>query len=295
MGVNFFKGAALGMAKVTSYDSPLPEMTKYDRIEFVSEWNGEGFVIDKIYGVNDPVDMEEMYRSVAKDFAPKWTPTTYLLAEFNGNLNGGNVPGIEAEIVSWSIYRYDIKKETLTLVGEVSSSKSTWNDYTASKDGKYQYWIFALTENRGIRGMSSAIKTNDVVHDYFGWFLIDVEKDTAYAFNLNYNAGAVQQGEDYVEHNTNSKYHVFSRGRNNYLEGTVTAIVADDCSADTQSLEFIESIREFILSDRNKIVKDNKGRVFKAFVSGYQDSDVAPYSDGEFKFIDFSFKESGEP
>ena len=292
MSANFFNGAALGMAKITSFSPTIPDMTKYDQIQFLAEDSSEGgFVIDKIYGVNGVISTDEINRSISKEFAPKWTPSTYLMAEFNGNTNGGNIPGISTEIDQWLIYRYDEKDGTLTPVAKEDGHEAEWFDYGASKDNVYKYWIFATTKNGE---MSSPIITNEVQHEYFGWFLIDVENKTAYAFNLNQAGGAVAQGESYVEHNTNSKYHIFSRGKKNYLEGSVSAIVADNCSADTQSLELIESIREFILSDREKIVKDNKGRVFKAFVSGYQDSDVAPYSEGEFKFIDFSFKESGE-
>lgn len=287
MSANFLKGAALGMSKITSYSPRIPSISEYDEVMFFGGANGA--TIDKIYGVNVDVTYADLVNSSTETFTPHWTPSTYLLAEFNNTLNGGNVPGINSEIIKWLVYRYDKNTGQLKPVSEVDVSDNEWIDYTAAKDNTYQYWIFAMTKDE----MSAPMKTNMVDHEYFGWFLIDVEQNTAYAFNLNQTGGGVGQGENYVEHNTNSRFHVFSRGRTDYLEGSVTAIVSDDCTADTQSLELIEAIREFIMSDREKIVKDNKGRVFKAFVSGYQDSDVATYSDGEFKYIDFSFKQSG--
>lgn len=288
MSANFLKGAALGMSKITAYSPKVPDLSEYDEITFFG--GSIGAIIDKVYGVNGEVTYADLAQSTDTAMRLKWTPNTYLMAEFNNTLSGGNVPGINSEIIKWLVYRWDAKNSQLKPVSEIDVSQSGFIDYTAARGDTYQYWIFATTKNE----ISAPLKTNMVNHEYFGWFLIDVEQNTAYAFNLNQAGGAIQQGEDYVEHETNSRFHVFSRGRKDSLEGSVTAIVADDCSADTQSLELVESIRNFILSDREKIIKDNKGRVFKAFVSGYQDSDVAPYSDGEFKFIDFAFKQTGE-
>lgn len=288
MSANYLKGAALGMSKITAYSPKLPSISQYDEVTFFG--GTAGVVIDKVYGVNGEVAYADLATSAGTDFKPKWTPSTYLMAEFNHTLNGGNVPGINSEIIKWLIYRWDTKTAQLKPVAEVDVSQNGYIDYTAARDNTYQYWIFAVTKDE----ISAPLKTGMVDHEYFGWFLIDVEQNTAYAFNLNQNGGGINQGENYVEHNTNSRFHVFSRGRTDYLEGSVTAIVADNCSADTQSLELVESIRNFILSDREKIIKDNKGRVFKAFTSGYQDRDVAPYSDGEFKLIDFAFKQTGE-
>lgn len=287
MSVNYLKGAALGMSTLTSYTPKAPAISKYDEITFFG--GTSGVALDKVYGVNGDITYADLVESANDLFQPKWTPDTYLMAEFNDSLAGGNVPGVNSEILKWLVYRLDVNSGQLKPVSEVDVSQNMWIDYTAPKDGTYQYWIFGVTKTE----MSAPIKSNIEDHTYYGWFLIDVEHQTAYAFNLNQTGGGVQQGENYVEHNTNSRFHIFSRGRTNFLEGTVTAIVADDCSADTQSIELVESIREFIMSDREKIIKDNKGRVFKAFVSGYSDTDVATYSDGEFKYIDFAFKQSG--
>lgn len=281
---NFLNGSAVGMTFISSYQ-PSPTLAHYDQVEFY----GNG-VFDKIYGTNNPLDKSLIDSWSAPSWKPTWKLDTYLLAEFDGSASGGNVPNISDPIKRWVIYRLDMDTQDLKRVGETDVDVETYVDYTNSKGRRSQYWIIAANDTE----MSSPLKTDVVVTDYYGWHLIDIERRISYAFNLNQTGGNVSQNENVTEYNTNQKYNVYSRGASNFIEGSVQALVAEDCLEFGQSLEFLESIREFIVSGRPAIVKDDKGRVFKAFVSGYQETPVVNNIEGDYKYISFNFKECGE-
>ena len=214
----------------------------------------------------------------------------YLICEFNGGISGGNVENITSKVKKWLLYRGLQGASSMKLVSALEANETFFKDFTASKTHNYQYRLFAQTENE----MSVPMDTNVVYCNYFGWFLIDEENQVAYSFGNNLEDTTISQVEDVTEYSTNKRFSVHSRGNMDYLSGSVTAVVTDNCSAQIQTVEHLEELRNFILSDRPKIVKDNKGRAFYAFVDGYTESDVFNGADGDFKYITFNFKEMEE-
>lgn len=284
---NYFNQAASGISAVTSHSQTAPSISTYDKVTFYGE---DGCVIDKIYGVNRILTSDEIGANSTPFFSPKWEPDVYLLCEFNGGISGGNVENITSNVEKWLLYRGLEDGSTMKFICELPANEVSYKDFTASKTHDYKYRLFAQTKNE----MSVPMDTNDVYCDYYGWFLIDEERQIAYSFGKNLSDTTTSQVEDVTEYSTNKRFSVHSRGNMDYLSGTVTAIVTDDCAAQVQSVEHLEELRNFILSDRPKIVKDNKGRSFRAFVDGYTESDVFNGADGDFKYVSFNFKEIEE-
>ena len=68
----------------------------------------------------------------------------------------------------------------------------------------------------------------------------------------------------------------------------------EDLCKMSQSVDYVEQLREFIFSDRKKYLKDNKGRIYNVFTSGYSDSMITYGIKDEPRYISFDFKEIGE-
>ena len=284
---NFFNAAASGIAAVTSHNPTVPKISTYDKVTFYAQG---GCVVDKIYGVNRILTRDEIDENSTQSFSPKWRPDVYLICEFDGGTSGGNVGNITSSVQQWLLYRGVKGGSTMKFLCSLPAGETFYKDYTAAKTHDYQYRLFAQTETE----ISTPMDTNDVYCNYYGWFLIDETLNEVYPFGMNLNDTTTTQVEDVTEYSTNKRYSVHSRGNMDYLSGTVTAIVTDDCTGTEQTVGYLESLREFILSDRPKIVKDNKGRAFRAFVDGYSESDVFVGADGDFKYVSFNFKEIEE-
>lgn len=289
--VNFLKGAFLGTAMFTGYNPTVPDFAAYDKITFYGGDTGTGgCIIDKVHGENKIMTKDYILSKSNLEFSPKWDLDTYLLCEFDRNFAGGNVVNITSPITDWLIYRSEVGSNQLDLIKEIDVKQEEFIDFTALKERTYIYYLFGKNDTE----ISSPLVTEEVYCDYYGWFLIDVDNKKSYIFDLNLSDGSIAQNEAVAEYTTNLKYNAYSRGNTDFISGTITALVMDDWCNMTQSVDYVEELREFILSDRKKYVKDRKGRIFRVFTSGYVDSMITSGLKGEPRYITFTFKEMGD-
>lgn len=288
---NFYKGAFTGITFLTSYVPSIPDPSSYDKVIFYAgEGENGGCIIDKVYGINGVLSSDEINKNSDINFAPKWLSNTYLLSEFNNSYAGGNVTSITTPITEWQIYRSEENGNLLEKVGEVDVLTESFIDYTALKNNIYTYYLFGKNDVE----ISSPLTSEPVNCDYYGWFLIDVDNNVAYMFDLNFSGGQISQEEEISEYNTNLQYNAYSKGATNFISGNITALVMEDLCKMSQSVDYVEQLREFIFSDRKKYLKDNKGRIYNVFTSGYSDSMITYGIKDEPRYISFDFKEIGE-
>ena len=288
---NYYHGAMLGVSFLTGYSPSIPEPSSYDKVTFYGGDTGRGgHIIDKVYGLNVTMTKEQIDKNSTLYFSPKWTPETYLLCEFEHSYSGGNISNITSPILNWAIYRSESDSDVLELIDEIDVLEQSYIDFTALKNKKYTYYLFGKNDTE----MSLPLITNEVESYYHGWYLIDEENKISYMFDLNLSGGEINQVEDISEYNTNLPYKAYSKGAMNYVEGTITALVMDDLCEMKQTVEILEELRSFIFSDRTKYLKDNKGRIFKVFTSGYKDNFITAGIKDEPRYVSFDFKEVGE-
>ena len=250
---NFYKGAFTGVAFYTNYTPFIPEPSAYDKVTFYAgDSTFGGCTIDKVYGVNGEQEPAEIAQNANLNFVPVWGPDVYLLAEFNNSYSGGNVTNITSPITEWQIYRAEVGESDITQVGTVDVLEQQFIDYTALKNKDYIYYLFAANDTE----ISSPLLSNEVHCDYYGWYLIDVENDIAYVFDIDFNGGTIEQNEEIEEYNTNLPYNAYSRGATNFVSGTITALVPEDMCTLDQPVDYVENLRAFIFSDRLKYLKD---------------------------------------
>lgn len=288
---NFYHGAIIGTAFITGYSPSIPELKEYDRITFYGGDTGKGgYILDKVWGLNGEITETQIDANSYMGFSPKWTLDTYLLCEFSHSYSGGNVTNIDAPILNWLIYRSEEGVDVLKLIDKVDVSEKEYIDFTALKNKSYKYYLFGQNNTE----ISAPLITDRVDCYYHGWYLIDVENKISYMFDLNLSGGDISQVENISEYNTNLPYQAYSRGETNYIEGNIKALVMSNLCEMKQDVEVLEELKEFIFSNRLKYLKDNKGRIFKVFTSGYKDSLIEHGIKDEPRYISFDFKEIGE-
>lgn len=286
---NYITGHAVGI--YTTDNKPVKDKKekeiKYDSVTFYG--GSGGVILDKIYGTNEKItpEMIKEYSYASKELY--WKVGTYLMCWFENTLSGGNLPNVEEGITDWIIYRVDVDTKETIRIATLPSDKKEYHDYTALKDRKYEYWLIGINNNEA----SAPLISNRVECKYVGWFVIDPENETVFAFNLNDDNGGISVNETIHEYTTDGKYNVFSRGSTNFVSGNISAILYEYLDNFKQSTEFLDKFREFIRSERKKYVKDKKGRIYNSFLSGYSET---PFSNDPRNpmTISFSFKECGE-
>ena len=287
---NFYHGAFLGATFLTSYSPSLPQNSSYDKVTFYGgDSKKGGCIIDKVYGFNGVLTEDYINTNSNIEFKPQWLPDTYLLAEFDNSYAGGNVSNIVSPITNWMIYRSEVGSNVLTKLDTIDVMEEKYIDYTALKNKEYIYYLFAKNDTE----ISSPLTSSSVECDYNGWHLIDVEDKVSYLFDINFSGGDISQVEDINEYNTNKQFMAYSRGATNYIEGSIRALVMDNLCDMKQGVDYVEQLRRFIYSDKPKYLKDNKGRIFKVFTSGYSDSYITQGIKDEPRYISFNFKEIG--
>ena len=288
---NFYHGAFLGVTFLTGYSPTIPELSSYDKVTFYGgDSNKGGYIFDKVYGENGEMTRQIIDANSNTLFEPRWDLNTYLLCEFDHSYSGGNVSNIASPILNWMIYRMETGTNTLQLLDKIDVLEEQYTDFTALKNKTYQYYLFGQNATE----ISAPLITNNVDCYYHGWYLIDVENKISYMFDLNFSGGDIEQVENIAEYNTNLPYNAYSKGNTNFLQGNITALVMDDLCTMKQNVEILNELRAFIFSDRLKYLKDNKGRIFKVFTSGYKDNFITAGIKDEPRYVSFDFKEIGD-
>jgi hypothetical protein len=170
-------------------------------------------------------------------------------------------------------------------------SATTYRDFKALIKEEYEYYLFGQGESE----ISSPLVSNNIQPDYYGWFIIDEENSIAYKFDTNMSSDALTPDEDFTEYQTNAKYNAFSRGKRNAIRGSIRAIMGNiESNNIDQSNSLLSQFRDFIVSDRPKLLKDRKGRIYRIFSYGYSEQQLNDNIQEQVIVSSFSFVELGE-
>lgn len=265
-----------GVDVLLGYVTPIPQLNGFNSITFGDDDNGSGMVISNVWGqekVNiggEWTNMTTEYLDSYNPLSAVWTKYTYLLANFNNNLNGGIIDGV-GNITKWVLYRWDDKTRQAVLLGSFDAETKQYIDYTVLLNTKYRYLLYVYGDN----GSSSALQTDIISVNYYGYFLIDVENDIVYKFDTNFSGGDLQQNTEHSSFKTNNKYQTYNVGDLQYLSGNISALVryanSDDYTNNTVGL--LQNLRDFIKDgERVKILKTRKGEGWYVFTYDYSDS-----------------------
>lgn len=296
----FLSGNFLGVSPLIGAIDIIPQVTQYNVFKF--HGGNTGATFSKIWGKDTLLTANEINGYTLDSYVnpdlpdgeSMWQafPNTYFYTSFENSLNGGNITGITYAINSWLLYRQEINSNTMEYLATLTPENITYYDFTALNNKTYTYYIFV--NDSAI--LSNRIETLPIKSDYYGWFLVDVENNRAYHFDINLSVGNNSFKDSLTEHKTNNRTNSFSRGSSFSIEGTIEAIVSKNNKKEDiiNTNDDLKSLSEFIQSDRPKLLKTRRGELYKVFTYGYQERLLNP-SLGENIYISaFNFKEEGD-
>jgi len=255
----FLNGTFLGYSSFLA--SQLQPMSiAYNKISI----NGVA-VFDKLHVVIDTLTLDYLLSlNITEELS--WTTNTVMEAEFNNNLNAGNL-NLGGTVTKWEVYRVANNSSALVKVASLSGDAESFIDYTIPAYDTYTYSVFGSTSTE----ISEPLTAAPVYADFFNYFLVDEDTNTVYLFDLNASLGTTQNQEDVTIYNTYNQFPTISQGARKYRTTNLSAICGDvECNnVLTQPPVYIDSLRDFIMNGRSKIFKTRKGDVQRVYTSNF--------------------------
>lgn len=198
-------------------------------------------------------------------------------------------PNINLIVQSIIIYRQEYNKTKVEAIANIPLGQLHYSDYYAKSTIKYSYFI-------GLYGYAQVISepnespfpaddyyviigstpTAYLESSYYGWFLIDLDSDKSYMFDVQFDGGEFNQEDDFTKYKTNKKYGAYSVGNTKSYSGSQTALV----SVSNLGIDFVSTndiLKEIsnVVSPSNtnrKIIKDRRvpTRIFSVFTHGFK-------------------------
>jgi hypothetical protein len=283
----YLSGIFLGYSTFTRA-IPTATATAYSRIKFLGNC-----AIDNVHIVNETLTDEEI-DDIDILTTPQWDDDhTIALATFEGGWGAGNIDNLNESIISWDVYRKIVGESTLTKVATVDYGTNGLIDYLTKANNTYQYEIFPVTANQ----IGNAILTNEILADYYGWFLIgqdDDETEYVYKFDLNLNFDGFTYSEDFTEYETFTKYNAFAKGSRDFLKGKISCIAGNLNTNDTfnQTLDVLEDMKTRIQSISTKTLKSRKGELYNVKTHNFKITPLDNRLGTQPYIIEFEFIQS---
>lgn len=220
-----------------------------------------------------------------------WDLDTQLDADFDGNINAGNIDYVVAQISSIKVKRRKAGTFDWYTLYEVPVSDPTdidfvRYDYLAQNEEEYEYAIVPIIGN-----VEGEYSMNSITSEFYGVFITDGE--TSYKFKENVSYASFERVHlTGIYEPYGSKYPiVVSNGELSYDRGNVTGSVivfdSDEQLDRKSTVERLTAIKNFLGTSSAKILKDFNGNIW--LVNIYDNIPMTYYSEVGMGFASVSF------
>lgn len=201
-----------------------------------------------------------------------WDYDTIMDADFNGNLNAGNVDFLVEEISAIKIKRrIQGTFEWLTLntipVNSVEDLTFVFNDLLNAYDVMYDYALVPMMED-----VEGNYIINSVLSQFNGVFIGDYSTIYKFLFDVEYGTNARNQQIGTFEPLGNQYPIIIANGLLSYESGTVSATILDDNFEETRIIDRTAivqkktAIKDFLTNKKPKILKDWNSNIWLCMV-----------------------------
>jgi hypothetical protein len=252
---------------------------------------GPGY-FDKVHIQNTEVSQSVIESYTLDLYAPSWGGTTIFLANFEDNLNAGNVlVASENPLIGWTITRRELGSSLAETICETDINTNNCVDTTAQLGKTYIYDVYPNTEEE----VGEALESAPVTIDYSGYFLIDPEDGTAYKFDLNLVSGAMTNDSGMTEYETFTEHNAYSFTKKSIMRCNISAVIGEDDNGElSQTVELLDLLKAFINNGKEKIFKTRKGQMFRGVTTNYQQIPINDDLREQIYSVSFDFIESND-
>lgn len=227
-----------------------------------------------------------------------WDLSTQMDADFNGNINAGNIDYVVTQISSIKIKRrkkgqfdwYTLYSIPVTDPADIDFVRY---DYLAQNDTEYEYAIVPIIGN-----VEGEYSINSINSEFYGIFVTDGQNSYKFKEGASYASNErVHSTATYEPYG--SKYPiVISNGDLSYdkgsMGGSVIMFTADEQLDRKATVERLEAIKDFLTTPSAKILKDFNGNIWLVTLS--DNLPITYYSEVGMGFarVDFNWSEIGD-
>jgi hypothetical protein len=238
---------------------------EYKRITFF-----ENTVVNNVW-IKNRVLTEEELNDIKIDTIPSWDNETIFISRFNDNLDGGNIEGAFGSISKWLVMRKESRETVYKLLASLPPNITNYTDYTMESSKIFDYKIQPVfTEKRG-----KDLFVDRIEADFSNYYLIDPFDGKTFIFDLNVDSGEITNQTDVTFYDNFTKYQGVIQGKQNFIKGSISAIIAENEDYNdgvNQSIYFLKEFREFVNNGRPKLFKLAKGGVYKVALTNLRDA-----------------------
>ena len=247
-------------------------------------------------------------------YPTQWDSNTQVDADFNGNINAGNIDYVASQINQIKVKRrkkgeFDWYTLFNVEVNDLSDINFVKYDYLAQNDTEYEYAIVPIIGN-----VEGEYAMNSILSEFYGIFITDNEVSYKLKENASYSSTErVRLSSTYEPYG--SKYPiVISNGNLSYDRGTVNGDVLIYDNNNTMSktengvvvytgnigldrkatVERLENIKNFLTTPSAKILKDFNGNIWLVTLSDNLAMNYYSEVGMGFAQIGFNWSEIGE-
>ena len=211
--------------------------------------------------------------TVSTTIPTTWDYDTVLDADFEGNLNGGNVDFLIEQISAIKIKRRvqgDFNWLTLATipVNTVEDLNFVFNDLLNQYGVQYEYAFVPIMEN-----VEGDYIINSIFSQFNGVFIGDAENIYKFLYEVEYGSNARNQQVGIFQV-LGQQYPVFvANGALSYESGSVSATILNDDFEETGVVDRVaiterkNVIKDFLTNRKAKILKDWNGNIWLCIIN----------------------------
>ena len=232
---------------------------------------------------------------------PVWDYDTVLDADFNGNINGGNLDYLVGEITAIEVKRR-IKGtfDWITLktypVDDIESFTFIFNDRIAASGTEYDYAFVPIMEDVEGEYIINSIETK-----FNGVFIGDLDTIYKFLYDFNYSNNIRNQQIGTFEP-LGRKYPVIvANGQMSYDSGTVSGtVINDDFEINSvldppEIVKKMKNLLDFLTNKKAKVLKDLHGNIWLCVIKSAPRTDYKTGTGVAIPTVTFDWVEIGDP
>lgn len=259
------------------------------------------FPISKIELFNGIYDHIEFYKDYNREYSTdytSWSYNTYMLCNFNNNINGGSLDFVIENVSSVKIKAREVGQfdyVTLYNIPIVSEEDLTFTVYDYRVPNGYNIeYSMVLIQNGDIEGQYI---TTTVESKWRRLFVSDDTMTLSLIGNVSFG-NITKHVPTGVLQPIGSKYPTVIRNSNvNYYSGSVSGTIMCDDYTKIDRAEFVklrETWCDFLTNGKTKVIKDWNGNIFIAQISDEPSISLNQTLGNSIGNIGFSFVEQGK-